>query len=155
MKPLIILCCIFSFFSSKPDYVVSSKKATKDVSQVLEKQYDVSLLNGGGYYKGEKVAMLYMDLKSRASMTKNEAQKVVVSCIYTFLKQANANLKLKKHLLKNELSKNDISLSMIFYNKHNQIDPDLAKVEYRQGDLIFFCYDVATKKFLPFISESI
>ncbi|MCH9811822.1 hypothetical protein K0U07_03550 [bacterium] len=138
IKNLYIFACIFSMFVKPPAHVAVSDKSVTTFAKTLEGE-KIKILSVGGFYLGQRVEKLYLDLEYSGAFSDEKAKSTLEKAIFGLLAHVNADEEVLPYLIKEKFSTEDISVSLSYHSDKG----DPLQVHLYEGEIIFSRYHPA------------
>lgn|GEM_PF-3072806 len=134
-KVILIFACIFSMCVKPPEHVAVSDKSIKDFAATIQES-NLSVLAVGGFYLQNKVEKLYLDLKYKGTLTKEEAKQKLISYVRGMVQHINHDKALLPHLIKESFDYEDISISL----GYTSFEGKPSQVHVYNNEIVFSTY---------------
>ncbi len=134
-KAIVIFACIFSMCVKPPEHVAVSDKSVEAFAQTI-KESNLSVLAVGGFYLHSKVEKLYLDLKYKGTLSKDEAKQKLTSYVKGMVEHINHDPALLPHLIKESFDYADISISL----GYTSLEGKSSQVHLYNNEIVFSTY---------------
>ena len=137
----------FFIFKDTPDPVLEAKKSEsydaechKVLSAYLKQMSKTANLhaNGSGGRFGEKISLVAFSFTSHAKCDVEASKKLLLLSINSLLEKINSSEKLRPFLCQYPFSKENVQISISFYDKNNYYPQDYVSIKLNTKNKISF-----------------
>ena len=135
IKYAALFACIFAMCVKPPAHVEVSDKSVTTFAKTLESD-KMKILSIGGFYLGQKVENLYLDLEYKGTLSEDVAETTLKRAIFGLVAHVNADEEVRPFLLKDIFSTDDVSVSLSYLSEKGEP----LQVHLYNGEIVFSRY---------------